>query len=126
MKFQSRLKETEQSMVQSESLVPAIPRERFIRMIESLEIGKYKLSIQASYGHYSTPRKTVEYNQYETMELAVCTDSDSFLDVSVEFPEVEELKELQDGFDGQVYAYIRVEVLQSLIDHISEVLNERV
>ena len=66
-------------------------------------------SIQGSFGHYCRPRKTLPYDQYESMEFALCTNN-GFADVK----EFLDTTEYDDYFDGYVYGYVPVEMIERL------------
>ncbi len=79
-----------------------------------------RFSIQAGYGMYCTPRKTlVDLTGYTSMEFALI-DGDDFVSVESAFPNYPRLGELEPYFEGSVYAYVPVELIEDLYFHIRE------
>lgn len=74
-----------------------------------------RLSIQGSYGHYCTPRKTLPYCKYTSMEFALCTEK-GFADVK----EYLDTNEYDEYFDGSVYGYVPVELIEKLYQHLKD------
>lgn len=71
-------------------------------------------SIQASYAHYCTPRTTMEYlEEYTHMEIALF-DKDNFVSVSDVLPDFFAKAEIEYYFEGQVYPYVPVDLIESL------------
>ena len=52
------------------------------RLLEAIEVGRYKLSVQASTGHYCTPRVTFDLKHYSSMELAIYNKSGSMVSIN--------------------------------------------
>ena len=73
------------------------------------------LSIQGSFSHYCIPRKTLSYDQYKAMEFALCTKN-GFADVK----EFLDTNEYDDYFDGSVYGYVPVEMIERLYQALKE------
>lgn len=72
-----------------------------------------KLSIQGSFGHYCTPRKTLPYDKYKRMEFALCTKK-GFADVK----DYIDTNEYDEYFDGSVYGYVPVELIEKLYQNL--------
>lgn len=68
-----------------------------------------RLSIQGSFGHYCSPRKTLPYDKYKTMEFALSAGK-GFAEVK-DFIETDEYDAY---FDGSVYGYVPVELIEKL------------
>lgn len=67
------------------------------------------LSIQGSFGHYCFPRKTLPYNQYKSMEFALC-DEQGFVNVKKYL----NTDKYDTYFDGSVYGYVPIELIEKL------------
>lgn len=85
---------------------------------KAIKISDYYLSIQASYGHYCTPRLTLEnIYHYETMEIAIIKDNEMIEEDEVlsYFDRYEELK----GYCvGAVFAYVPINLIQILYNYL--------
>lgn len=68
------------------------------------------LSVQGSFGHYCTPRKTLPYDKYTRMEFALVDASDNFKDVK----DYLDTTEYDEYFDGSVYGYVPIEMIEKL------------
>ena len=81
----------------------------------------YSLSIQASEHHYSSPRETLDKYEYTAMEIAILNNDDgNFVNVAEDtfFNEWDGLEEFLERFDGQVEAYVPIDLIQSLYEFI--------
>jgi hypothetical protein len=67
------------------------------------------LSIQGSSAHYCIPRQTLSYDKYTKMEFALCTVK-GFADVK----EYLDTDEYDQYFDGSVYSYVPVDLIEKL------------
>lgn len=67
------------------------------------------LSIQGSYGHYCLPRKTLPYDQYTRMEVALYTEK-GFANIE----DYLDTKEFDEYFNGSVYGYVPVVLIEKL------------
>lgn len=97
---------------------------RFQRML----IGKYHISIQANEFAYCTPRETLDdIYEYIDMEFAILDESGEFVDIFDDsfFKDWKHLNEIKDRYDGQVGAYIEIDIIQSLCDYIDNKVNLR-
>lgn len=65
------------------------------------------LSIQASDGHYSEPRKTTSYSRYESFEIGF---------PSCEIPEINRFAEDESDLTQTVYPYVPKQIIIDLID----------
>jgi len=89
------------------------------RMLDAIDAGKYKLSIQGSNGHYCSPRDTINPLYYSDMELAIFK-GDKWVNPNRDkkikaFPRYSELMERCDGVSKYtVYGYAPVELLNDL------------
>lgn len=73
------------------------------------------LSIQGSYRHYCFPRKTLPYDQYKKMEFALCTEN-GFANVN----DYLDTNEFDTYFDGSVYGYVPVELIEKLYQSLKQ------
>ena len=95
-------------------------------ILPAVSAGRYFLSIQASSGHYCTPRETVPVTQYSSMEMCIFTaTSTRFLDVRMSstirsFPRYLELLECMDA-GGQVFGWVSVDLINDLYLYLSQV-----
>lgn len=99
------------------------------RRFKAIKVGKYYLSIQASFSHYCDPRETVDIYNYESMEIAIF-DSDNEW---VQPREDEYIKnflryeELIDGYeDGEVAVrgWIDIDLIQDLCNYLERSIIE--
>lgn len=75
------------------------------------------LSVQASYAHYCTPRTTVDVEDYETMELVIFKDGDFSPAISAVYDPML-LKDLEEYYDGQIFAFVPVSIIERLYQHL--------
>lgn len=109
------------------------------RYFEPIRIGNYELSIQASDGHYCSPRETLtqSYN-YESVELAIFSVNSKRkyhnLDITKskvfrEFPMYNDLMSCSDGNYTKncfmVFGYVPVNVVLSLINYLYDIENNK-
>lgn len=83
------------------------------RGFKHIRKGDVSLSIQASYGHYCTPRKTLsDLNEYASMEFALLRNGEfiTVSDILPNFPRLEEIEEYCDT----VYGYVPVNLIEEL------------
>jgi hypothetical protein len=99
-------------------------QDKYMRFFEAIQAGDYTLSIQASEGHYCTPRVTVCPGDYSSMEMAIWrTESKGFLDFPKSstmrgFSHYKELMECSDGSHPTVFGYVPVWIIQKLINYL--------
>ena len=71
------------------------------------------LSIQASYGHYCTPRVTLkDLDEYTHWEFALFTEND-FVRVTEVLPDFPSLAEIE-LYEQQVYSFVPTDLLEEL------------
>ena len=79
-----------------------------------IESGDIRLSVQASCVHYCHPRITSMYlEDYSSMEFAMIK-GDSFTSVEEIFPDSDLQEKLEPYFDGTVYGFVPVELINKL------------
>ena len=91
------------------------------RMLNAIKIGKYKLSIQGSKGHYCSPRETLPVERYDAMELAIINVERNMISINRsklfrKFKWYNELLTHADGLNSKatVYCYVPVELINEL------------
>jgi len=73
-----------------------------------------RMSIQASYGHYCSPRETLyDLNEYSSMEFALIDNKGEFLTVTDVLPTFKRLDEIEEYFNT-VYGYVPVDLINDL------------
>lgn len=94
------------------------------RTFEALEVGNgIELSIQASKYHYCSPRKTLGFlEDYDTMELAILKDG-RFVNVERVLPTFSMIDELNKSYEGTVFGFVPVEVLEALYNELIKEYN---
>lgn len=76
------------------------------------------LSLQASYGHYCSPRKTLrDVAEYTSMEFALMDADRNFKSVTEVLPNFSRLKEIEE-YESTVYGYVPVDLIQDLINEL--------
>lgn len=97
----------------------------YFRLYEGIVIGEYTLSIQGSKSHYCSPRSTIPVESYNQLEIAFWKDGREFIDASEsnELKDFPRLDELMDRFNGGVYGYVDVDLIQDLYLYIVELSN---
>lgn len=98
----------------------AFSSDRF-RMMKAVKAGNYYLSIQGSYGHYCTPRKSLPIDAYYELELAIFNENAKMVSINNDklfkkFKRYDELLKHADGLNSNstVYAYVAVDLLNDL------------
>jgi len=99
---------------------------RTYRQFEAVKINdELYMSIQASYGHYCSPRKTLlDITQYTEMEMAF-VGKEGLMSIDKVEPYYSKLgllvRELEEYFDGcSVYAYVPVELINEIYLSLKE------
>lgn len=88
------------------------------RMLKQIKISDdIGLSVQASYGHYCTPRKTLPLKEYSTMELAIFKDGE-FVNVNQVTKNENIIDKLNECYEGTVYGCVPVEMLEELYQEL--------
>ncbi|PMC34550.1 hypothetical protein CJ195_22310 [Bacillus sp. UMB0899] len=78
------------------------------------------ISIQASYGHYCNPRKTLkDLSEYNSMEFALRDKEGNFLSVTDVLPNFPKLKEIEEYYEDTVYGYVPVNLIEDLVQVLS-------
>jgi hypothetical protein len=71
------------------------------------------LSIQASYAHYSKPRKTIDKEEYTHWEIALFT-KEEFVQIQFALPEFASLAEIELYFEGSKYPYVPADLVEEI------------
>lgn len=87
-----------------------------VRLFEPIDIGNNKyFSIQASWGHYCTPRSTLlDLEEYTHWEVAFFEEGGSFLPIESILPNFPSLAEIEHYFEGSVYPYVPKDLVEEL------------
>jgi hypothetical protein len=112
MRFINKLDETRAS----KKVNHAVPfSERSYRHFKPLQItNELWLSVQAFYGAYCTPRKTLKnLGAYKTMEFALLNGNGDFITVKSVLPKFSRLEEIEE-YEDEVYGYVPVELIEEL------------
>lgn len=121
MEFISKLVETDESK-QMKKLLPEIfgsYEDVGFRLFNGIPINEnIHLSIQASYGHYCTPRKTLPLEQYTAMELAIFKNGEFVNVEEVVRDNTELVNKLNEYYVGTVYTYVPVELIEKLYQEL--------
>jgi hypothetical protein len=89
-----------------------------LRGFKHIQIGDLSLSIQASWGHYCTPRRTLNnLDEYSTMEFAIIQDDGEFATVSEVLPTFSRLDEIEE-YENTVYGYVPVDLIEQLYQEL--------
>lgn len=94
------------------------------KVIEAIKIGTYRLSIQASGGHYCKPREIRDsYKDYDSFELML-TKEDETIGEIINDPMISNFpryRELLDRYDGSnVFGWVKKDVMSDLIDYLTK------
>ena len=82
---------------------------------------RLSLSIQAGYALYSTPRLTLDdLEGYTAMEIALL-EKDNFTRFQEVIPAFDRLKEIEDHWEGSVYSFVPVDLIQAALDELRAV-----
>lgn len=90
------------------------------RINEWINLGDYKLSIQASNSHYCTPRENlIDLFEYESMEVAIFKNGD-FINLEKDsfFDKWKDRDLFLENYDTQVAGYVPIDVIQSLFNYM--------
>lgn len=88
------------------------------RGFNHIKIGDLSLSIQASFGHYCTPRKTLKSaSDYTSMEFALIKANGDFTTVSEILPNFSRLSEIEE-YENTVYGFVPVELIEELYQEL--------
>ena len=92
------------------------------KCISSLKIGKYSLSIQASKGHYCSPRASFEdYNKYTSFEMLIMNRNGGDFQhkkssIIRNYPQYSELIGHYDG--GGIFGWVDKDLLEDFINYL--------
>ncbi|WP_075810116.1 hypothetical protein [Clostridium perfringens] len=94
---------------------------RGFRVLQHLNVGEYKLSIQASDGHYCEPRKLLN-NIYDYTHMEVAIIKGDFVHIGFDnfFDNWEYKEKFLENFDGCVAGYIPIDIIQSLYEYMAK------
>jgi hypothetical protein len=91
------------------------------RLLKAVKVGKYKLSIQGSAGHYCSPRHSLPVNSYSEMEMAIINKNHQMISVNrsklfKKFKRYNELLERADSLNSSccVYGYVPIDLINDL------------
>jgi hypothetical protein len=106
MEFLTKLVETAESKEIRDSSI--------YRSFQHIKNNGVNLSVQASYAHYCEPRLTLDnLGAYTQMEFALMKNNE-FISVADILPKFENLAEIQECFDGSVYSFVPVRLIEQL------------
>ncbi len=118
MDFISQLREKFAGM---QVRTPFMSEDERFRMFEGIKFKQdIVLSIQASAGHYCSPRKTTYLQDYEAMEMAIFKGGEFVSLTQLLVPHIEVMKELDEYFEGSVYPYVPVELIERVYHALLE------
>jgi|TARA_R110001606_G_scaffold182494_1_gene329166 hypothetical protein len=95
------------------------------KVIPPFKIGKYKLSIQASEGHYCSPRKNLpDYSMYNSFEMLIIKengDDIQFKKSSIirNYPKYYKLLSHYDG-EG-IFGWVDKDILEDFVNYLESV-----
>ena len=121
--FVSKLEEVKRNKSDcDESLIPT--EERF-RIFKRISIGEYILSIQASYGHYSEPRVTVDKDNYTKWEIAIFKNEGWVENPEIEFENFHRINELKEKYgEDTVGSFVPTDLIEDLLEYVKEESDE--
>tara|TARA_R110000772_G_scaffold7352_7_gene25189 strand:+ start:863 stop:1213 length:351 start_codon:yes stop_codon:yes gene_type:complete len=92
------------------------------KCISSFKIGKYKLSIQASKGHYCSPRKNLtDYNLYNSFEMLIMKEDGSDIQLRKSsiirnYPKYYKLLSHHDG--KGIFGWVDKDLLEDFVNYL--------
>lgn len=118
MEFKKQLVETADTKIlrgKTDLYSDAHPFEDFgFRMFQGIPLKDgIVLSVQGSYAHYSTPRKTVPLDQYTELEVAIFKD-DEFTTIENVTTDKALIEAFNEDFTATVYPFVGVEHIEKL------------
>ncbi|MGG2024239.1 hypothetical protein AB1282_00375 [Gottfriedia sp. S16(2024)] len=118
MEFLKELEVTEDT--KAIGMVLPFDEDTTFRMFKGIKINdNLWLSIQASYGHYCTPRKTLKnIEDYTNMEFALMNGEREFVSLTDILPTFSKLDEINECFEGSVYCYVPVDLIDELFKEL--------
>lgn len=107
------MKKFTEAMIQNDKFGPGYS----LRLFKAIPLSDgYKMSVQASKTHYSSPSKTVPLEEYTHMEVAFLDSEGEFVETD-EVSDVPELVELfHEHYEGTVYSFVPVILIQALYE----------
>lgn len=86
------------------------------RVMKSIVVGGYRLSVQGSEGHYCSPRQTLPIDDYWEMEVAIINGKNAMVNArkSSFLRKFARYLELVDRMDGCRYGYVPVDLINDL------------
>lgn len=92
------------------------------KVIAPIKIGKYQLSIQASEGHYCSPRKNLtDYNLYNSFEMLImkADGSDIQLKKSSIIRKYSKYYKLLSHYDGNgIFGWVDKDILEDFVNYL--------
>lgn len=117
-------REEQKAMMRAARKVGGDPAELVIQISRGIVLQNgCHLSIQASCGHYCSPRLTLPYKCYESFEVAICDDvNGAFLCASELFGEGDELAVKIDEYASgdKIFACLPAELVEKLYQRCKE------
>ena len=117
-------REEQKAMIKAARKVGGDPTELVIQISRGIMLqNRCHLSIQASYGHYCSPRLTLPYKCYESFEVAICDDvNDVYLSGSDLFGKDDELAVEIDKYanSSKIFGYLPTELVEKLYQRCKE------
>ena len=95
------------------------------KVIAPLKIGKYKLSIQASKGHYCFPRKFIDdYNMYSSFEMLIMKEDGSDIQLKKSsiirnYPKYYKLLSYHDR--ESIFGWVDKDLLEDFVNYLESV-----
>ena len=95
------------------------------KIIAPLKIGKYQLSIQASKGHYCSPRKNLtDYNLYNSFEMLIMKEDGSDIQLKKSsiirnYPKYYKLLSYHDG--ESIFGWVDKDLLEDFVNYLESV-----
>lgn len=91
------------------------------RMLKSVNAGDYRLSVQGSEASYCMPRRTLNLDDYSSMEIAIFNIKGAFININrssviKKFKRYDELLERADAINSKypVYGYVPIDLINDL------------
>lgn len=101
--------------------MPFMDESQRFRRLEGIEFKQgITLSVQASFHAYCTPRETTYLQDYEAMEMAIIKGGEFVSLTQLLVPNVMLMKELDEYFEGDVYPYVPVELIERVYHALLE------
>ncbi|QFP93470.1 UNVERIFIED_ORG: hypothetical protein Xoosp15_205 [Xanthomonas phage Xoo-sp15] len=115
------IKELKEEFIGMPIRMPFIDENQRFRRLEGIEFNQdVTLSVQASFHAYCAPRETTYLQDYESMEMAIIKGGEFVSLTQLLVPHVELMKELDEYFEGEVYPYVPVELIERVYHALLE------